>query len=94
MRSLSLDEQNTLVPGFSVKVIEFVSTKHLLSIPRVQSFPTTKFKHSRMKEFIVRFEVFTAMKIQVEVWVVMSCSVVVGYKHFGGPCCFHLRYNS
>jgi len=32
------------------------------------------------------------MKIQVEVsWVVMPCSVVVGYQHFGGLCCLHLQ---
>jgi hypothetical protein len=31
----------------------------------------------------VRFEVFTAVKIKVVVfWVVMLCSVVVGYQHF------------
>jgi hypothetical protein len=24
-------------------------------------------------------------------WVVMPCSVVVGYQRFGGPCCFHLQ---
>jgi len=35
---------------------------------------------------IVRFGAFTAVKIQVEVfWVVMLCSVVVGYQRFTGP---------
>jgi len=30
------------------------------------------------------------VKIQVEVfWVMTSCSVVVGYRRFGGPCCPH-----
>jgi hypothetical protein len=30
--------------------------------------------------------------IKVEVlWVVTLCSIVVGYKWFGGPCCFHLQ---
>jgi len=33
-----------------------------------------------------------AVKIQVEViWVVMLCSVSVGYEHIGGPCCLHLK---
>jgi hypothetical protein len=33
------------------------------------------------------------MMIQVEVfWVVMPCSIVVGYRSFGGPYCFHLHY--
>jgi hypothetical protein len=40
----------------------------------------------------VRFEVSMTMKIQIEVfWVVMPCSVVVGYKYFKGPCWFHLQ---
>jgi hypothetical protein len=31
------------------------------------------------------FEVFTAVKIHVEIfWVMMLCSVVVGYQRFGG----------
>jgi hypothetical protein len=35
---------------------------------------------------VARFEVFTAMKIQVVVfWVVSPCNVV-GYQRFGGPC--------
>jgi len=33
----------------------------------------------------------SAKKIQVEVsWVVMPCSIVVGYQHFRGLCCLHL----
>jgi hypothetical protein len=33
-----------------------------------------------------KFEVFTVVKIQVEVfWVVMPCSIMVGYKRFRGP---------
>jgi hypothetical protein len=35
---------------------------------------------------------FTAVMRQVEVfWAVTSCSVVVGYHRFGGPCCLHLQ---
>jgi hypothetical protein len=31
---------------------------------------------------------FTAVKIQVEVfWIMTPCSVVVGYQSFGSPCC-------
>jgi len=41
---------------------------------------------------IMRFMVFTAVKAQVEVfWVVLPCSVVVGYQHFGWRCCLHLQ---
>jgi len=38
-----------------------------------------------------KFEVFTAVKIEVEFfWVVTPCSVMVGYQHFGGPYCMHV----
>jgi len=30
-------------------------------------------------KLFAKFEIFTVVKIQVEVWVVMPCSVVVGY---------------
>jgi hypothetical protein len=37
-------------------------------------------------------EVFTAVKIQVDVfWFVTPCSVVVGYQRFGGPSWLHLQ---
>jgi len=36
-----------------------------------------------------RFEVFTVMKIKVEVYsVVTLCSVAIGYYHSKRPCCF------
>jgi hypothetical protein len=39
-----------------------------------------------------RSEVFTAVKIQVEVfWFVMPCSDMVGYHRFGGQRCLHLH---
>jgi hypothetical protein len=38
------------------------------------------------------FQDFAAVKFQVDVfWIVMACSVVVGYQHFRGPRCFHLQ---
>jgi hypothetical protein len=41
----------------------------------------------------LNFEAFTEVKIQVQVfWVVTSFSVVVGYQRFGAPCCLHLHY--
>jgi len=37
------------------------------------------------------FEAFTVVMFQPKVfWVVMQCSVAVGYPHFGGPFCIHL----
>jgi hypothetical protein len=36
---------------------------------------------------VEKFQAFTAVKIQVEVfWIVTPCSDV-GYQRFGGPCC-------
>jgi hypothetical protein len=38
------------------------------------------------------FEDFTAMKIQIAIfWVVTPYSVVAGYKSFRGRCCLHLQ---
>jgi len=40
----------------------------------------------------VRLEIFMAVRIQVVVFcVVMPCSDVVAYQHFGGPSCLHLH---
>jgi len=39
-----------------------------------------------------RFEVFTAVKVQVAVfWIVIPCSDVSEYQGFGGPCCLHFQ---
>jgi hypothetical protein len=39
-----------------------------------------------------RYEAFTEVKIQVEVFSdVTPCSVVVGYQRFGSPRCLHLQ---
>jgi len=39
------------------------------------------------KDFVARFGVFMAVKMQVEVfWVVMPFSVVIGYHHFRYSC--------
>jgi len=33
------------------------------------------------------------VKIQVQIfWVVTPCSVAVGYRRCGGPCCLHLSW--
>jgi hypothetical protein len=40
----------------------------------------------------VIFEAFTAVKIQVEVfWVMSPCSVMIGYQLLRGPCCLHVH---
>jgi len=39
----------------------------------------------------VRYNIFTAVKIQVVLWVMVPCSDVVGYQHFGEHCCLHLQ---
>jgi hypothetical protein len=44
------------------------------------------------KSYIARFEVFMAVRIQVEIfWVMMLRSAVVRYQCFGGPYCLHLQ---
>jgi hypothetical protein len=43
---------------------------------------------SYIKELVPRLEVSIAMNIQVVIWIVTPFSDVVGYQHFGGPCCF------
>jgi len=41
----------------------------------------------------MRLEVFVTVKIEVAVfWIVTCRSDVVGYQHFGGPCCLHLCF--
>jgi hypothetical protein len=41
---------------------------------------------------LLKFEIFTAVKIQIEVfWVVMTCSFVVGHQRFRGQC-FTVRW--
>jgi hypothetical protein len=41
---------------------------------------------------VFTFEIFTAMKVQVEVfWVMTPCSVAVGCQRFGGTCCLHVH---
>jgi hypothetical protein len=42
--------------------------------------------------FSERPNVYTQLKIQVDVFSVLkTCSDVIGYKSFGGPCCIHLE---
>jgi hypothetical protein len=44
------------------------------------------------QENFKRFKVFMALKLHVQVFlVVMLCSVVVEYQYLRGPCCFHLQ---
>jgi len=39
-----------------------------------------------------RFEVFAAVMIKFVIfWLVVPCSDVVGYQHFGGLCCLRLH---
>jgi hypothetical protein len=46
----------------------------------------TKREKERKNKY-VGLKIFTIVKIEVMVfWVVVPCSVVVGYQHFRGPC--------
>jgi hypothetical protein len=41
---------------------------------------------------VAKYEVFTAAKIQVEVfWILTPCSDAIAYRRFGGPCFLHLH---
>lgn len=41
---------------------------------------------------VVRFAVFTAAILRIVLlWAMTTCSLVGGYRHFGGACCFHLQ---
>jgi hypothetical protein len=54
--------------------------------------PTGIFVNNEKEEGSAMFKVFTAMKIQVAVFsVVTSCSDVIGERRFGEPCCPYLR---
>jgi hypothetical protein len=41
--------------------------------------------------FVASFEAFTAVILQIEVWVMTPSNVAAGYQRFRGPCCLHLR---
>jgi hypothetical protein len=42
-------------------------------------------------EVRLMFKVLMVINIHVVFWVVLLCTDVVGYQHFGGPCWFHLQ---
>jgi hypothetical protein len=44
------------------------------------------------QELIKDLGVFTVMKIQVVISVMMLRIDMVGYQHFRGPCCLHLYF--
>jgi hypothetical protein len=57
----------------------------LIGIYKLSAFYTVS-RHSR-------FEVFTAVKIQVAVfWIMTPCNDVAGYQRFGRPCCPTYEY--
>jgi len=67
-------------------------TTHLHLVPRSKnewSYTSTP-QYVFMAWCLVKLSM--AVKFQVDVfWVVMSCSVAVGYQRFGGLCCLHLQ---
>jgi len=46
------------------------------------------------RSIVTRLETFTAIKIHVEVLLVMTSSSAVGYQRFGGPCCLQLYHTN
>jgi hypothetical protein len=52
-----------------------------------------KYNSFNITVMLTKFGIFTTVKIQVQVfWVVTSCNDVVGHQHFGRPCCLHLQF--
>jgi hypothetical protein len=50
------------------------------------TYLVTSSDHYFVMYLVLRYEISTAVKIQVKVfWVVMLSSIVVGYQSFGGP---------
>jgi len=48
------------------------------------------FINGHYSKIVVRLKIFTAMKIQIVVFrVLTTCRNVVRYQHFRGPCCLH-----
>jgi len=69
--------------GIFIKILFDYVVKFLGTLEKVENL---------LVHCYARFEVFTAVKIKPEVyWFVSPCSVVVGYKRFGDPCCLHLQ---
>jgi len=58
-------------------------------------FQKMKYSFVRLMEtefLVCRLEVFAVVKLQVEVfWLITPCSFAVGKQRFGGPCCPHLQ---
>jgi hypothetical protein len=56
------------------------------------TFTFTCFFNYANRYFDTRFEVYKSVKVQVEIFcVVTPCNVVVGYQRFGGPYWLHLH---
>jgi hypothetical protein len=81
--------QNTIILGLPLKSCPPTQLELLLLLPDViisiQNL-NGQLMHTMHSYDCARFEVFTAVMIQVEVfWVMMLCSVAVGYQRFEGP---------
>jgi hypothetical protein len=64
---------------------EYVHSKSCPSVRRVEP-------SGSLSRLITRFNAFTAVMFQVEVFSVMKpCSFVVGYQRFRASCCLHLQ---
>jgi hypothetical protein len=68
--------------------------RFVLNMEAAWSYDVTSRRHNPQDSNLnldASFEAFTPTMFQVEVFcVVTQCSVVVGYRSFGGPCCLHL----
>jgi hypothetical protein len=81
---------------FWVNLVITVLLVTLVAVPEVNKLCSAPDYHHYYHPYAyVRLGIFIAMEIDIVVsWVMVSCSDVVGYKCFGGPCCFHLQHGS
>jgi hypothetical protein len=78
-------------PAFTVRNESIGILSEIKQVKRfLFSTITEPYDHKTVKYTCAGFGVFTAMRIQVVVfWVMTPCSDVVGYQYFGGPCWLH-----
>jgi len=84
-----------MVSFIEVKQLEF-EPNHLLhpvTMPKMHGASPQFYLHDMLctEKTNVYFASFDTFMVDV-FWVVMPCSVVVGYQHFIDPCCLHLLY--
>jgi len=83
--------KNVIHIPFSIWVLKLVLSRSHIS-NRQNSACQNIFMGTSQTLLSASFDALTAVNIQVRVfWIATPCSVMVGYKHFRGPCCPRLQ---